>query len=90
MDTILRANADELNGSLIDFIKATFGNRRIAVHIYEEEMDETTYLLSTQANAEKLLQAVDDVKAQRHTKIYSMDDINRMLNEPENEKDHSS
>jgi len=90
MDTLLRANANELNGSLIDFIKATFGNKRIAVHIYEEQMDETEYLLSTEANKTKLLQAIEDVKERRNTKVYSMEDINRMLNEPENENDHSS
>lgn len=90
MDTLLRANANELNSSLIDFIKATFKNKRIAVHIYEEEMDETDYLLSSETNKEKLLQAIEDVKSGRNTKVYTMEEINRFLNEPGNETDHSS
>jgi secreted Zn-dependent insulinase-like peptidase len=47
MDTLIRLEADELNNSLIDFIKSTFKGKKIAVHIYaDEEMDETEYLLS--------------------------------------------
>ena len=63
MDTLLRVNADELNPSLIDFIKSSFKGKKIAVHIYEdEEMEETEYLLSDSIAKERLLKAVENVK----------------------------
>ncbi len=46
MDTLVRMNADEMDQSLLDFIKASFKGKRIALHIYEDEGDETAYLLS--------------------------------------------
>ena len=82
MDTILRASADELNNSLIDFIKASFKGKRIAVHIYEEDGNETEYLLANEVNKQRLLQAVDNVTKGEHLKEYTMQEINRFLNEP--------
>ncbi|HRH61340.1 MAG TPA: hypothetical protein PL045_12255, partial [Chitinophagaceae bacterium] len=61
MDTLIRIKPEELNNSLIDFIKSSFKGKRIAVHIYEDEMDETEYLLSDPQAKEELLQAVQDV-----------------------------
>ena len=62
MDTLVRAQADELNSSLIDFIKSTFKGKKIAVHIYEDEMDETEYLLSDPQHRKELLESVAKVK----------------------------
>jgi hypothetical protein len=41
METLLKINTGELNHSFVDFIRSTFGNRRIVVHVYEdaEEID---------------------------------------------------
>lgn len=36
MDTLVKTTADEINSSLIDFIKKTFKGKKIAVHIYED------------------------------------------------------
>ena len=84
MDTLVRLNADELNQSLIDFIKTSFKGKRIALHIYEDEMDETTYLLSDPIHREKLLQSVQEVNQQKGLKEYTLDEIKEMfLNEPE-------
>ena len=84
MDTIVRAVANELNNSLIDFIKSNFKNKKIAVHIYEDEMDETEYLLSDPVHKEKLLQSVKEVNEKKNIKAYTMDELKTMfLNEPE-------
>ena len=84
MDTLVRANADELNNSLIDYIKSTFKGKRIAVHIYEDEMDETDYLLSDPIHREKLLQSVKEVNEKKGLKVYTIEELKTLfLNEPE-------
>ena len=84
MDTIVRALANELNSSLIDFIKSNFKNKKIAVHIYEDEMDETEYLLSDPQHKERLLKTIKEVNEKKDMKVYSMDELKTMfLNEPE-------
>jgi len=66
MDTLVKINADELNNSFLDFIKQSFKGKKIAVHVYEDdEMDETDYLLSTEANKrhlEKSMKEIEDGK----------------------------
>lgn len=85
MDTLLRGNADEINTSLIDFIKSTFKGKRVAVHIYEDnEMDETDYLLSDPTSKERLLKSIEEVEQGKGLKKYSLNDLKTMfLNEPE-------
>ena len=43
MDTLVRMNAEEINLSFIEFIKSSFKGKKIAVHIYEEDIDETGF-----------------------------------------------
>jgi hypothetical protein len=78
MDTLVKVNADELNNSLIDFIKASFKGKKIAVHIYEDEMDETEYLLNDTRHRAELLEAVEAVK-QGNIKGYTMTEIKEMI-----------
>lgn len=81
MDTLLRAKADEINTSLIDFIKANFKGKRIALHIYEDEMDETEYLLSDHEHKKKLLQTIEEVEKGKNMVTYTMEDIQNILND---------
>lgn len=81
MDTLLRLKAEELNTGLIDFIKTSFKGKRIALHIYEDEMDETEYLLSDPIAKQRLLQSVENVKHMRNLKEYTMEEINSYLND---------
>ena len=84
MDTLVRLNADELNNGLIDFIKTTFKGKRIALHIYEDEMDETEYLLSDPQHKKELLESIKNVKEGKNMKAYTMEELQAMfLNEPE-------
>lgn len=84
MDTLVRLNADELNQSFIDFIKSSFKGKKIALHIYEEEGDETEYLLSDATHREKLLKTVAEVNEQKQVKVYTLEDLKTsFLNEPE-------
>ena len=89
MDTLVRINADELNSSLVDFIKSAFKGKKIAVHIYEDETDENEFLLNDPTTKQRLLESVENVKANRHLKEYTMNDIISYLNEPGHEKTDS-
>ncbi len=84
MDTLVRLNADEVNQSLVDFIKASFKGKRIAVHIYEDEMDETAYLLSDPVHRDKILKTVEEVNQQKEMRTYTLNELKTMfLNEDE-------
>jgi hypothetical protein len=80
MDTLVRTSADEINNSLIDFIKSSFKGKKIAVHIYEEgAVDETAYLLSDPKVKKRLLESVKNVKSSVSLKEYSIRDIENIL-----------
>lgn len=80
MDTLIRLEADQLNNTLVDFIKSTFKGKRIAVHIYaDEEMDETEYLLSDPTHRQKLLETVKEINQKKDLKVYTIDDLKSML-----------
>ncbi len=81
MDTLVRLQADELDITLIDFIKKSFRGKRIAVHVYEEPMDETEYLLSDPVHREKILRTIKEVEDGTNLKTYSMENIKNLVNE---------
>ena len=89
MDTLVRLKADEINNSLVDFIKSSFKGKKIAVHIYEDETDETEFLFSDPVTKKRLLESVENVKANRNLKEYTMEDIISYLNDPGHEKTDS-
>ncbi len=81
MDTLVRLQADELDITLIDFLKKSFRGKRIAVHVYEEPMDETEYLLSDPVHREKILRTIKEVEDGTNLKTYSMEHIKNLVNE---------
>ena len=60
MQTIYQINADELDESLLDSIKAKFKHKEIEIVV--SERDETAYLLRSEANRESLLRAIEDIE----------------------------
>jgi len=78
MDTLVKLQAEELTDSLIDFIKSSFKGKRIAVHIYEDEVDETEYLLQDPQHKAELLEAIESVN-KGDIKAYTFDEIKEML-----------
>jgi antitoxin YefM len=64
MQTIYQINADELDESLLDSIKAQFKHKEIEIVV--SERDETAYLLRSEANRARLLRAVEDVEDNRN------------------------
>ena len=64
MQTIYQINADELDESILESIKALFKHKDIEIVVFER--DETAYLLRSENNRERLLQAVKDVEENRN------------------------
>jgi len=60
MQTIYQINADELDESLVESIKAQFKNKEIEIVV--SERDETEFLLRSPANRERLLLSVKDIE----------------------------
>lgn len=81
MDTLVRMNAEEVNNSLIDFIRLSFKGKKIAVHIYEDNDDETEFLLRDPIAKKRLLEAAQNVKNNIALKEYSVSEIENILND---------
>jgi antitoxin YefM len=64
MDAIYRAKADELDQSFLDALKAMFKDKEIEIVVYER--DETSYLLRSPANRERLLRAIADIESSQN------------------------
>lgn len=64
MQTIYQINADELDESILESIKALFKHKDIEIVVFER--DETAYLLRSENNRERLLKAVKDVEENRN------------------------
>lgn len=54
-------DANELDETFYQQLKNQFKNKKLSITV-AEEMDETEYLMSNPANAERLLKAIDNVK----------------------------
>lgn len=60
MQTVYRLNVNELNEVFIESLKAMFKDKEIEIAVYE--VDETAYLMSSEANRARLLSAARNVK----------------------------
>ena len=81
MDTLVRMNADEINNSIIDFIRLSFKGKKIALHIYEDTDDETEYLLSDPIAKKRLLESAKNATKNISLKEYSVSEIENILND---------
>lgn len=61
MHTVYRLNANELDQRFINALKATFLDKEIEIVVYE--VDETAYLMASEANRKKLIRAIGNVKS---------------------------
>lgn len=60
MHTTYRLNANELDERFIQSLKALFKDKDIEIMV--SEVDETAYLLQSEANRERLLKAIENVE----------------------------
>ncbi len=60
MQTVYRLNANELDENFLSGLRATFKDQEIEIIVYG--VDETAYLMDSEPNRTRLLQAVAHVK----------------------------
>ncbi|GLI35198.1 hypothetical protein [Desulforhabdus amnigena] len=58
MHTTYRLHANQLDEKFIQSLKALFGDKDIEIMV--SEVDETAYLLRSEANEERLLKAIEN------------------------------
>lgn len=59
MYTVYRLKANEIDQRFIDGLKAIFQDREIEIVVYE--VDETAYLMASEPNQKRLLQAIANI-----------------------------
>ncbi|MDB9512536.1 hypothetical protein PN499_15195 [Kamptonema animale CS-326] len=73
MSTVYHLKASELNHNFVEQIKATFGDKEIEIIVFE--FDETEYLLKSEVNKNRLLKAVENVKARQNLVEINLEDL---------------
>lgn len=61
MSTTYRVNANDLDEKFLNNLKNLFKDKQIEIHVVEE--DATEYILSTEANRDRLLKALEDIES---------------------------
>lgn len=64
MQTVYRLKAEELDTRFLESLKMLFQDRDIEIVV--TEVDETSYLLRSEANRKRLLDAIDDIEHGRN------------------------
>ncbi len=64
MQTVYRLKAEELDTRFLESLKMLFQDRDIEIVV--TEVDETSYLLRSEANKKRLLEAIDDIEHGRN------------------------
>jgi antitoxin YefM len=62
MHTVYRLNANELDQRFINVLRANFKDKEIEIVVYE--VDETAYLMTSEANKKELIHTIDNVRSQ--------------------------
>lgn len=73
MHTTYRLNTNELDEKFIQSLKALFKDKDIEIMV--SEVDETAYLLRSEANRERLLKAIENVHKGENLIEVKMDDL---------------
>ena len=78
MYTIYKLRADELDQRFLDTIKNQFQDREIEIAVCETAdiaEDETSYLLRSPANRERLLKALENVAQGQNLEVVDLGDL---------------
>ncbi len=73
MHTTYRLYANELDSDFIEALKTLFKDKEIEIIV--SEVDETAYLLQSEANKKRLLQAVQNIDNQQNLVEVSLDKL---------------
>jgi len=74
MQTTYRVHADELTDDFLQALKVAYRNREIEI-IVSDDVDETDYLMSTPANRDHLLRAIENINNHKNLVEMSSDDL---------------
>lgn len=69
---------NELDEGFLQKLKTQFTNRKLTITVVEE-MDETDYLLSSSANADRLLKAIANVKEKKELIDVDMNKLKQLI-----------
>ena len=64
MHTVYRLNVDEVNSQFIESLQVLFKDREVEITV--NDVDETAYLLQSEPNRRRLLQAVQNISNQQN------------------------
>ena len=71
MQVAYRLNANELDMDFLESIKKLFNEKSIYINIsVANQENETEYLLSSPANASRLLDAINNIENHKETMVY--------------------
>ena len=73
-----RLKAEELTEDFVKILKESFRDKEIEITV-QEAMDETEYLLSTEANRKHLLKAIEDLKSGKPGHVMTMEELEKMM-----------
>jgi antitoxin YefM len=73
MQTIYRLKTSELDENFLEGLKMTFKDKEIEIIV--SEVDETEYLLKSEANKKRLLEAVKNVKNQTNLTEFNLENL---------------
>lgn len=73
MQTVYRLNANELDENFLNGLKTTFKDQEIEIVVYG--VDETAYLMATEANRTRLLQAVENIRQRSNLVEVNLDEL---------------
>ena len=73
MHTTYRLNANELNQDFLDGLRTTFRDQDIEIVVYA--VDETDYLLKSEANRERLLAAKANVESGKNRVAVKLEEL---------------
>lgn len=74
MTTTFQLEANELNDEFFNRLKAMFKDRKLAITV-KTKMDETEYLLSTEANRKNLMESIAQADAGKTIRV----DLDKMM-----------
>jgi len=75
MSTVYRVKASEIDGAFLEKIKAKFGNKEIEIVVSELNQDETEYLFKSETNKNRLLTAVENIKAHKNLVEVNLEEL---------------
>ena len=76
MNATFNLNANELDENFLESIKKLFKNKKISINIEIAEIeDETTYLLSNEKNAKRVLNAINNIEQKKNLIYKNLEEL---------------